>query len=85
MSNRTPFLDVSRGLRYWKVGWNKVWGQRDKGVAKERSSIPRIEMIGSIDAASGALRSADGPVLLKGRSALNRGFVGAGGLVDVVC
>lgn len=60
-------------------------GTKRRRGSKERSSIPRIEMIGSIDAASGALRGADGPVLLKGRSALNRGLVGAGGLVDVVC
>lgn len=45
---------------------------------------PGIEVGADIDAALGAVLLADGPVLLEGLGAVNRGGVGAGGLEDLV-
>ena len=41
-------------------------------------------MLGRVDGATDALGAADGPVLIEGRGAENRGLVDAAGLVDVV-
>jgi hypothetical protein len=45
---------------------------------------PGVEVVGGRDSARGALRLADGPVLVKGGCALDGGGVVPGGLVDVV-
>jgi hypothetical protein len=45
---------------------------------------PGVEVGSDIDGAAGAVVLADGPVLLKGRGAVDGGLVGAGGLEDVV-
>ena len=45
---------------------------------------PGVEVGSDVDGAAGAVVLADGPVLLKGRGAVDGGLVGAGGLEDVV-
>lgn len=55
-----------------------------KGAERQASSSPRVKVVAGRDGASDALGSADRPVLLKGRGALDGWRVGAGGLVNVV-
>lgn len=45
---------------------------------------PRVEDGGHVDGAAGALVVTDGPVLLEGTGAIDRGGVGAGVLVELV-
>ena len=46
--------------------------------------LPLVKVLARIDGAADALGAADGPVLVKGGGALDRGLVDAPGLVDVV-
>ncbi len=56
-----------------------------EGAQSEAVAFPGVEVVGRVDRAGGALRLADTPELSECRGALDRGRVGAGRLVDVVC
>src|SRR6185312_9166355 len=55
-----------------------------RGAEVQAEALPRVEDVGDRDGAAGALGLTDRPVLVERGSALDRGFVGPGRLVQVV-
>lgn len=51
---------------------------------RHASALPRVEEDGRVDGAADAVLGADGPVLLEGRGAVDRGLLRAGALIELV-